>query len=281
MLSKPRTSVAVLCGILTSTPLLLAMQGCVGTPTSGLERMENAIMLGEMSVDEAPIDIDTVGMIDLEVDSFGGTVRIEAVPGMTGTVVEPVLRSYHGNRRRDESMGTLDDIHYRVEMLKGELDREILVLTAWSDEDETHYQAVDFFIRTGSVGSVKVRTERGRVWVRNNHHGVDIETTEGDIRVVTTHPMTEAMTMVTKNADIDYRMPPGSGGRFDAEAIGGDVYQRFTHARVTATSPDNGQSIFVGEVGDSGSSVTLRTTYGDIRIAIVDDPIDVGPIIKD
>ena len=260
---------------------VFGISGCIGTPTSGLERMQNAIVLGEMSIDEPPIDINTVGMIDLEVESFGGTVRIEAVPGMVGTVIEPVLRSYHGNRRRGESIDTLDHLHYRVEMLKGELDRETLLITTWSDDDEDHYQAIDFFIQTGSVGSVKVRTERGRVWVKDNQHGVDIETTQGDVRVVTQHPMTEPMTMVTKSADIDFRASAGSGGHYDVESIGGHIYQRFTHTRITATSPDNGQSVFVAQVGESTAPVTIRTTYGDVRVAIVDDPLDVGPIIKE
>ena len=234
---KPQVPVAAVLAALWAIVQLGASTGCVGTPTSGLERMQNALVNGEMSIDEAPIDIDTVGMIDLEVESFGGTVRIEAVPGMTGTVVEPVRRSYRGHMRRDQSIESLDDIRYRLEMLKGELDRETLVITAWTDDEEAHYQGIDFYIRTGSIGSVKVRTERGRVWVKNNRDGVDIETTEGDIRVVTAHPMTVPMTMVTRSADIDYRAPAGSGGHFDIEAIGGRIYQRFTHARVTATSP--------------------------------------------
>ena len=50
-----------------------------------------------------------------------------------------------------------------------------------------------------------------------------------------------------------------------SEAVGGRIYQRFTHARVTATSPDNGESGFIADVGGADAPVTLRTTYGDIR----------------
>jgi HAMP domain-containing protein len=80
-----------------------AVAGCVGTPTSALERMGNAIDQGEMAIDDPHVLIDTLGPIDLEVDSFGGTVRIEAVPGMTGTVIEPVRRAFLGHLRRDEA----------------------------------------------------------------------------------------------------------------------------------------------------------------------------------
>ena len=48
---------------------LLALAGCISTPTSTLERMDNAISLGEMSVDDPKVLIDTVGPIDLEVDA--------------------------------------------------------------------------------------------------------------------------------------------------------------------------------------------------------------------
>ncbi|MEC8320633.1 MAG: DUF4097 family beta strand repeat-containing protein [Planctomycetota bacterium] len=259
--------------------LLGLLGGCVGTPTSGLERMENAFVAGEMAIDDPPVMIDTRGSVDLEVVSFGGSIRIEAVEGMEGTTIEPVRRSFHGHLRRDEAETALDEIGYRIELVAGELDREVIVITTSTENGEPHFQGVDFFIRTGRLETVDIDTRRGRVWIKNNRGSVDVSTTYGDVRVVTDHPMTESITLVTKEASIDYRVGPGSTGFYDARSVGGRVYQRFTEARVTATSPENGPSVFIGDVGGGTNPVTLRTTYGDIRVSIVENPTDVGPII--
>lgn len=262
-----------------AAPLLAS--GCIGTPTSGLERMENAIGQGEMSIDEPRIIVDSRGIVDLEVDSFGGNVRVDVVPGMKGTTVDPVLRAFHGHLRRDEADASLEELDYRVELRGGELDRETLVLGSTSDGAESHFQGVDFYVRTGELGRVNVKTARGRVWIKNNTGGVDIETTMGDIRVITDHPMTEPMTMVTRDASIDYRAAPGSTGEYDLRSVGGRVYQRFTDARVTATSVANGSTVFVGTIGGGTNPVILRTTYGDIRVAVTENATGVGPIIRE
>lgn len=257
------------------------LAGCVGTPTSGLERMENAFGQGEMSVDDPKIIVASRGMIDLDVDSFAGNVRIDAVPGMTGTTIEVVRRAYHGHFRRDDAEDSLDALDYRVELDKGELDRETLVISSSTTAPESHFQGVDFYIRTAEVGRINIRSTRGRVWVKNNQGGVDIETTYGDVRVVSDFAMDESMTMVTKDASIDYRAAPDSTGEYDLRSVGGRVYQRFTDARVTATSIENGPAVFVGRIGDGDNPVILRTTYGDIRVAVVDNPTGVGPIISE
>jgi hypothetical protein len=258
-----------------------AVAGCVGTPTSAFERMGNAIDQGEMAVDDPHVLIDTIGPIDLKVESFGGTVRIEAVPGMTGTVIEPVRRAFLGHLRRDEAEVSLDLIDYRIELREGDLDREVLVITTSTAHPEPHFQGVDFMIRTGEVGRVDVVTRRGHVWVENNRDGLDIETTNGDIRVVTDFPMNDAVTLVTKEGSVDYRVAPGSTGLYDLRSMGGEVHQRFTNARVVALGVENGPSIFYGEVGDRDNPVTIRTTYDDIRVSVVKNPTDCGPIIPE
>ncbi len=255
--------------------------GCISTPTSAIERMGNALDQGEMAIDDPHVVIDTLGPIDLEVESFGGNIRVEAVPGMVGTTVEPVRRAFLGHLRRDEAEVSLEAIDYRIELREGELDREVLVITTSTDHPEPHFQGVDFMIRTGELGRVNVVTRRGHVWIENNRGGVDIDTTYGDIRVVTDHPMNEAVTLVSKEGSIDYRVAPGSTGLYDLRTIGGEVYQRFTDARVVALGVENGPSIFYGEVGGADNPVTLRTTYADIRVSVVENPTDCGPIITE
>ena len=252
--------------------------GC-STPTSSMERMSNAFIQGEMAVDDAHIMVDARGTLDVMIESFAGSVRIVEVPGMKGATIEPVRRAYLGHLRRDEGEKALEEIDYHIELRKGELDSETLYITTSTTHPEDHLQGVDFYIRTGQLGAVDISTTRGRVWVKNNAGPVDIQTTYGDIRVVTDHPMNESVILVTKDASIDYRVGPESTGRYDLRSVGGRVYQRFTEARITATSEENGPAIFVGQVGDRENPVVLRTTYGDIRVAVVEEPTGVGPVI--
>jgi hypothetical protein len=257
------------------------LQGCIATPTSGLERMHNAAVYGEMSIDDPEIVVATNGPVDIDIESFGGTVVVEAVPGLENTIIEPVRRARHGHFRRDEAASSLDAMDYVVELIPGDLDRETIRIVASSSHLEEHYQGVNFRIRTANLGSVRVRTDHGRVWVMNNKGGVDVQTTHGDIRVITEHPMNDPIILVTKEGEVDYRAPKGSTGIYDLRSIGGLVYNRFTEARVISTSAENGPAIFVAEVGGGLNPVLVRTTYGDIRVAVTEFPTGVGPVIME
>lgn len=261
--------------------LAAGFSGGCSTPTSGIERMSNALVQGEMAMDDSHVLVDSQGTLDVLIESFGGSIRIEEVPGMKGSTIEPVRRAFLGHLRRDEGEKALEEIDYHIELRKGELDRETLYITTSTTHPEDHFQGVDFYIRTGDLGKIDISTARGHVWVKNNAGAVDIQTTYGDVRVVTDHPMNDSVVLVTKDASIDYRVGPGSTGLYDLQSVGGRVYQRFTEARITATSEENGPTIFVGQVGDRDNPVVLRTTYGDIRVAVVEKPTEVGPVISE
>ena len=276
-LSTLRTP-AILTGLVAS---IATLQGCIATPTSSLERMNNAVVYGQMSIDDPRIVVATNGPVDIDLESFGGTVLVEAVPGLKNTIIEPVRHANHGHLRRDEAEAALDEMDYVVELIPGDLNRETVRVVATSDDLEEHFQGIDFRIRTADLGSVRVRTDQGRVWVKNNTGGVDVETTHGDIRVITEHPMNEPIILVTKEGDVDYRAPKGSTGIYDLRSIGGLVYNRFTEARVVSTSADNDPATFVADVGGGLNPVLVRTTYGDIRVAVTEFPTGVGPIIME
>ena len=80
-----------------AAPLLAS--GCIGTPTSGLERMENAIGQGEMSIDEPRIIIDSRGIVDLEVD--GGCVADDDL-GLEGLANLDLAEVFEVERLGDE-----------------------------------------------------------------------------------------------------------------------------------------------------------------------------------
>ena len=258
-------------------PLLLS--ACIGSPTSGLDRIQNAIVNGEIAVDDQPIILNVRGGVNVDVDSFGGSYKIVADPSLDGVYIDPVRRSAPGHDRRGEGLDDLEKLMYRIELTKSEMGQETLRIRSWSEDDEPHYQAVDFRIRVPELNSVRVNTDRGRVWVVGNSGPVNIETTYGDIRVMTEYPMTGDISLITKEASIDYRVPGGSTGLFHCIAKGGEVFSRILAGRVTSSSSTNGPAKFAGQVNDGSNPVDIRTTFGDIRIAVVDAPTDVGLII--
>lgn len=253
--------------------------GCSGTPTSGAERVGNVLLRGEVSVGDGEIVLTTSGPIDIDVDSFGGTYRIIADPSLKATYVEPVRRSTHGHLRFDDGRDSLESIDYRVNLVRGELDSETLEIQSWTNHPESHFQGVDFRIRTPSLNSVRVITKNGRVWVKDNTGPVSIETTYGDIRLLTNHPMNDPITLITKDASIDFRAPAGTTGLFHCVASSGEVYSRITEAQITSSSRTNGPTKFAAQIGHGENPIDMRTSHADIRVAIVKNPTDVGSFI--
>ena len=253
--------------------------GCHGTPTSGIDRMENAFLRGEMSIDDPQIVLATTGAIDLELETFAGTVHVIADPSLEVTTIEPVRRSTHGHLRRDEAAETLAAIDYRVNLHPSSLNSQTLEIRAWTSHPETHFQAIDFRIMTPSLRGVTISTSRGRVWVDGFSGSAEITTTRGDIRLLSDHPVHEAVTLLNQDGSIDFRVPGGSTGLFHCVAQSGDVYHRITAASITGASITNGPSKFAARVGAGTNLIEMRTTNADIRVAIVNDPTDVGALI--
>ena len=241
--------------------------------------MENAFFRGEMSIDDPHISLTTTGTIDLDLESFAGTVYLIADPSVEVTTIYPVRRSTHGHLRRDEAVKALEAIDYRVNLRHGALNSQTLEIRAWTSHPETHFQAVDFHITTGSLRSVSIVTSRGRVWVEGFSGSAHITTTHGDIRLLSDHPVQDAVTLLNMDGSIDFRAPGGSTGLLQCVAKGGDVHHRITAASITSASTTNGPSKFAARIGAGTNPIHMRTTNADIRVAIVSNPTDVGALI--
>ena len=55
---SPLRTPAILTGLVAS---IATLQGCIATPTSSLERMNNAVVYGQMSIDDPQIVVATSG----------------------------------------------------------------------------------------------------------------------------------------------------------------------------------------------------------------------------
>ena len=140
---------------------------------------------------------------------------------------------------------------------------------------------MEIVVVTPALDSVKVRSTKGDVTVIDNRGSVDIETTRGDVRMMTPWPMTGPMTIVTSEGSIDYRVRGESKGVFDCESRGGEVRQRAEFGKWIALNGDNDHDRFLAVLNDGTNPVVLRTSEKNIRVAIVPDPTAVGIYIVD
>jgi hypothetical protein len=261
--------------------------GC-SRPRPGLERAITEPIratFGGESADSETFSIPTVGRQNVVVNLFAGDVTVSAYANPPGTGTEQGLatvkvtrRGMHGPSRKSDSTASLPEITATVgsEWREG---NSTIVVNATTTHSEPWLQAADVDITLPMLGSVVVRTARGHVYVTNNARGVDVETSKGDVRVVTQFAMTDPTTILNRDGDIDWRVPGRSSGTYDLESVGGLVFARCPVGKWLCTDPSNTDRRLVAHLNDGAARVVMRNVDGDIRIAVLDNPADIGTYI--
>ena len=270
-----------------ATLLGSALAGC-GRPRPGFERAVTTpwrTTFGGESQDSETFTIPTVGQQDVVVNLFAGDVTVHATASPPGTGLEQGIatvkitrRGMHGPSRKDDSTASLTEITATVGSEWREGDSTIVV-NATTTDPEPWLQAADVDITLPMLGSVVVRTARGHVYVTNNARGVDIETSKGDVRVVTHFPMTDPTTILNSDGDIDWRVSGKSSGIYDLESVGGLVFARCPVGKWLCTDPGNTDRRLFAHLNDGTARVIMRNVDGDIRVAVLDNPADIGTYI--
>lgn len=230
---------------------------------------------------DEPVELKTTGALAVEVESFAGDVTIRADRKVDRTFVEVRRVAKHGLGRWAESRDALDDAGWTASLEPRTGGGETLYIRTNTPNPEKHFHHIEVLVVTPALDSVKVRTTKGDVVVIENQGPVDIETTKGDVRMLTPWPMTKAMTIVTSEGSIDYRVRGESRGIFDCESRGGEVRQRCEYGKWLALDAGNDHDRFLAVLNDGTNPVVLRTTEQPIRVAIVPDPTKVGLTIVD
>jgi len=231
-------------------------------------------------VDE-PVELATSGAIGVVVESFGGDVSVRADPRVKQTRVEVRRASNMGLGRWDESRQELDDIAWTATLEPRETGGDTLKVAVTTQNPEAHYFRADVVIVAPALDAVAVRTRRGSVSVVENQGPVDIETTSGDVRMLTPWPMTQPIKIITSDGAIDFRVRGESRLSFDAETRGGEVRQRCLFGKWRALGSGNDHDRMLATLNDGTNPVFLRTSDKNIRIAVVADPTNVGREIVD
>ena len=230
---------------------------------------------GKLSTDDAML-FEAAGPISVDVETFNGHVVIEADPEAEGVSFHVQREGTHGFTRGKEAKAAMEGIIYTAAMAPGDLGPVLQVRTA-TGTPEPHFQLANIFITAPAIHNVRVVTNNGSVRVKGMHGSADITTRDGDVLVMTNEAMTQPVTIVTSNGSIDYRVRAESTGYFDAETVRGAIKHRLMYGRYVMQP--SGSNALRMTLNDGENPIRLRTVDGDICIAVVHNPVEVGTFV--
>ena len=239
--------------------------------TIGLGGCGNPSYVGE------PILLATQGPVAVDVVSFSGDVTVNADPALLWATIEVRHKATHGIRRNEEAHDSLANIQHSARIIEGE-HGPVLQVRTWTTDKEPWFQSAHVEINLPRVRGLTVRTTNGMIEAVNVDGKIDIECANGDVRVMTNLPMRQAVTIHNDQGNIDYRVPFGSTAEFTCHSNGGSVDGRIRAGRyIVHTGTDHATLVATLNAGEN--PVKLTTTGGDIRIAVVEKPTDIGTYI--
>jgi hypothetical protein len=228
-------------------------------------------------IKDDPYSFRVVGPVEIDVRSFNGDVLITTDELAEWGTVQVIREGTHGYGRVREARDSLYLIQYTVDLLPGEVGPRLEIRT-FTEHAEEHFQRAHVHITMPEIRGVYVRTTNGRVNAQGVKGPVDISTNNGDVRVMTRRPMRDVVTVTNGHGDIDYRVSGDSTGLFDARTVGGRVSHRVREGRFIVGAL-SGESRLSAQLNFGENPITLRTVSGDIRIAVVQNPEDIGAFI--
>ena len=266
-------------------PLLLLGAWCAGcTGPNHPERVANttsgavkARLSGIARKHDNLVQYRSRGAIDVIVDSFAGDVVVVADPTFDATTVQLIREAHHGYLRGFEPEEALKYLSWNSRLDPGPGPVETLSIETAYSGPEPWYMRAHLRIQTPMLDRVKIQTSHGKVYIRNNTGPVDIETNLGDVVIATSHPLIDAVQILVSEGDVDYRVPRGSTGLFDVAVVEGDIEMRVTEGRMRFTDGLNNENALNARLDDGRNPILIRTTEGDIRIDIVEQPLSFGP----
>jgi len=261
-------------GLAAATALGLALaSGCSGPKTPAWASFNPNNWSNKRIADE-PILFDLEGPISVNVETFGGDVIIEGDPEAEQGSVQIVREAVHGWGRSGEARASLADISASAEIVaadvaRGELGQTLQVLTSTLNA-EPHLQRAHVWIKAPEIETVTVRSDDGDVRITHIEGAVDVEASDGNVRVATNRVMRQPVTIINNNGHIEYRVRGESSGDFDAQTINGRVSASVRYGTLII-QPTTREDLYQAKFNDGANKVILRTSNGDIKIAVVPD----------
>ncbi len=216
------------------------------------------------------------GVIDIDVETFAGDVVIRGGASTDGKIeISANVRARHGRERKDEAEGTLGEVFMTADMKRGG-DVPTLLVRASTKAAEPWLHRTDIDIRVPEMRRVTVNTRAGKVYVFENRGALSVHTTDGEIRVISPWTITDNVTLITRGADIVYRVNVGSTGLFDVDIVNGSVKARMEAGDWRILDARNDQDTLFAQLGTGTNRVLMRTSDARVTISVVKDPMDHG-----
>jgi hypothetical protein len=222
-------------------------------------------------VDLNTADLSTSGPVAVDVRSFGGDVTIIADPTVSGTVVSA--------NQYEDGVGAVPVAKLYMKttasVVNGPLG-ETVYIVATCDDDPLHLVTANIVIRSKDIHGVRVENGRGSVTLQGISGAVDIQTSDGEVRIVTPLVMNEDVTVENRRGNIVYRVRGESSGMIDATAINGEATLDLRHGNAVILPGSTGDHLSA-QFNDGLNRITMRTVDGNARIFVVPDPIRSEP----
>jgi hypothetical protein len=218
--------------------------------------------------------IETNGPVAVHVESFGGGVYIIADSEIVGTTVSAV--------QYEEGIESIPEatpkIHVSTYVKSGVLGETVHVF-ATCDDNPLDLLTANIVVRSNTIHGIRVINGRGDVTLQGISGAVDIQTREGDVRIVTPFVMNEPVTVENTHGNIIYRVRSESSGKVDATAIGGEATLDLRSGEAIILPGSTGEHLSASF--NSGTNpITMRTVDGNVRIFVVPDPIGSEPYFE-
>jgi hypothetical protein len=225
-------------------------------------------------VDYTGAHLITSGPVEINVRSFSGNVTVIADPTVIGTIIS----AQQIERGDNETPIAEPKIECTTEIKTSETGQIVLV-NAMCDDNALQLIHADIVIRAASIHNVTVETTNGNVTLLGISGAISIRTNDGDVRVVTLRVINEPVTIENRRGDIIYRVRGESSGMIDATAINGKASLDLRQGEATILEGSTGDHL-VANFNGGIHPLAMRTVDGDIRIAVVADPVGSEPLFN-
>jgi hypothetical protein len=218
--------------------------------------------------------LDTRGPVSIQVDSFGGDVTIIVDPTVVGTVVtaNQLEVGQNGLPERNAQMRCATQIESGIL-------GEVVHVSATAIDNPLDLISAEIIVKASSVHGVRVHTSDGNVSLLGISGPIDVQTNDGDVRVVTSLVMNEMVSIENRHGNIVYRVSGDSSGKIDATAINGEVAFDLRQGDATILPNSTGDRL-VADLNDGTNTLNMRTVDGDVRIYVLDNPAGSEPFFN-
>ena len=224
--------------------------------------------------------LDLSGPVSVDVVTFAGEVTIQSTgdaPGKPYVYVRP--RATHSFHRMGDAQASLKDIDWSIETVE-EGGRTVLRVRATTLYPESGMQRLHVTVSAPQIDGLNVSTSLGAVDVRDVKGPINIDTTRGDVYIVTNRPLHGPISVTTTDGDITLRAPPGTRGRLDAYTADGRVICNIRDEKFRVHGRSGDQTM-QGIVNDGDEPMTFRTNDGTIRIVVKKNPYQQASFVID